>query len=127
MDYLDGGDLRNLMKSQGQLDEKDVCYILGCIGSALHHMHVRGVIHRDVKPENIGLSLNGRPYLTDFGISMVCDNIHNRTSIPIPIPISESSSGTLPYLAPEVFKGKNIINIKVIILMVNLLIYGLVV
>ena len=100
LDCLSGGDLRHFLKINGSLNEESVVYIVGCIGSALHHIHNRGVIHRDVKPENIGLDSLGRPYLTDFGISLVssCEN---------PIPISDSSSGTLPYLSPEVLSPGN--------------------
>ncbi len=100
MDCLGGGDLRHFMRINGSLSEQSVVYIVGCIGSALHHIHERGVIHRDVKPENIGLDTLGRPYLTDFGISLV-SNTNN------PIPLCESSSGTLPYLAPEVLAPGN--------------------
>ena len=95
LDYLSGGDLRHFLKINGSLNEESVVYIIGCIGSALHHIHNRGVIHRDIKPENICLDSLGRPYLTDFGISLV-------SSVENPIPIGENSSGTLPYLSPEV-------------------------
>ena len=100
MDCLGGGDLRHFLRINGALSEQSVMYIVGCIGSALHHMHERGVLHRDVKPENIGLDILGRPYLTDFGIAVV-------SSASNPIPICESSSGTLPYLAPEVLAPGN--------------------
>jgi serine/threonine protein kinase len=95
MDCFSGGDLRHFLRINNSLDEQTVVYILACIGSALHHLHIRGVIHRDVKPENIGLDMRGRPYLTDFGISIV-------SSTDNPLPLCQSSSGTLPYLAPEV-------------------------
>jgi serine/threonine protein kinase len=103
MDYLGGGDLRRYLKKQGSrssgsgsgMDEECVTYVVGCIGSALHHLHSQGVIHRDLKPENIALDLFGRPYLTDFGISLVSSGDN-------PIPICNSSSGTMAYLAPEV-------------------------
>ena len=94
MDYLGGGDLRRYLKSQGCLDEECVTYVIGCIGSALHHIHSQGVVHRDLKPENIAFDLTGRPYLTDFGISVVSSEDN-------PIPICRSSSGTLEYMAPE--------------------------
>jgi serine/threonine protein kinase len=94
MDYLGGRDLRRYLKKQGRLDEKCVTYIIGCIGSALHHLHCQGVVHRDLKPENIAFDLMGRPYLTDFGISVVSSEGN-------PIPICNSSSGTMVYMAPE--------------------------
>mmetsp|Transcript_7877 Transcript_7877/g.8353 ORF Transcript_7877/g.8353 Transcript_7877/m.8353 type:complete len:512 (-) Transcript_7877:190-1725(-) len=100
MDPLLGGDLRYHLRNFQLFKEHHVAYFVACIGSALHHLHVRGILHRDVKPENIGLDTLGRPYLTDFGISLI-------SSIDNPIPISESSSGTLPYLSPEVLSPGN--------------------
>jgi serine/threonine protein kinase len=95
MDCFSGGDLRLFLRTNNSLNEKSVVYLLACIGSALHHLHSRGVVHRDVKPENIGLDLRGRPYLADFGISVVSSDEN-------PLPLCQSSSGTLAYLAPEV-------------------------
>ena len=94
------GDLRHFLKLNGPISQKSAIYIIACLSSALNHIHKKGIIHRDIKPENIGLDALGRPYLTDFGISMVRtpDN---------PLPISRSSSGTLPYLAPEVLAPGN--------------------
>lgn len=95
MDCYPGGDLRLFLRTNNSLKEQSVVYLLACIGSALHHLHCKGVVHRDVKPENIVLDLQGRPYLTDFGISMV-------SSADNPLPLCQISSGTLAYLAPEV-------------------------
>lgn len=100
MDCMSGGDLRHFLKINGPLNEQSVIYIVSCVGSALFHCHSRGVLHRDIKPENIGLDVLGRPYLMDFGISVV-------SSLENPIPLCESSSGTLPYLAPEVLSSGN--------------------
>lgn len=96
MDCLSGGNLRNLLRYERILNEKSVVYIVACIGAALHHIHSRGVIHRDVKPDNIGLDELGRPYLTDFGISYLSKD-PNKLHL-----LCDSSSGTLPYMAPEV-------------------------
>jgi serine/threonine protein kinase len=100
MECLSGGDLRNYFRRHGRLDETSVVYLIGCVSSALQHMHRLGVLHRDIKPENIALDAVGRPYLTDFGISVV-------STAENPVPLSESSSGTLPYLAPEVLAKGN--------------------
>lgn len=101
MDCLRGGDLRQILKRYNALNETSVIYIVGCIGSALNYLHRRGIIHRDVKPENISLDLWGRPKLIDFGIS-VASEMEN------PIPLCRTSSGTLCYLAPEVLTPRNI-------------------
>lgn len=100
IDYLDGGDLRSYLKTYGALNEQTVSYIICSIGSALNYLHLLGILHRDIKPENIGLTSTGLPRLMDFGISLISTNDN-------PIPISQSSSGTLPYLAPEVLAKDN--------------------
>lgn len=85
-----------------QFSEAHCALIAACLGSALEHMHSRGVIHRDVKPENILLDEAGFPHLTDFGVAHVePGNVTgNRMECFL-------SSGTRPYLAPEVFTKKH--------------------
>jgi serine/threonine protein kinase len=94
MDLLVGGDLRFLLRSGEKLDELKIAYIVGCIGSALHHTHAHQVIHRDVKPENIMFTSRGIPKLIDFGIA----HLSSPTST---ICVCQSKSGTAQYMAPE--------------------------
>jgi serine/threonine protein kinase len=96
-------DLKRVLKLSGSgsaLSEASVVYIVGCISSALNFLHHHGVIHRDVKPDNICLDQFGRPYLTNFGISAL-------SSVSNPLPISNSTSGTLPYASPEALAPSN--------------------
>ena len=89
-----GGDL-GLHLSCGMLfSESCVAYYVACIGSALNHLHRKNILHRDVKPENIVLDLNGVPKLIDFGVSYQGEECC--------VPVCKSSSGTLAYMAPEV-------------------------
>eukprot|EP00602_Paraphysomonas_sp_CaronLab_P000113 CAMPEP_0185029790 /NCGR_PEP_ID=MMETSP1103-20130426/16324_1 /TAXON_ID=36769 /ORGANISM="Paraphysomonas bandaiensis, Strain Caron Lab Isolate" /LENGTH=434 /DNA_ID=CAMNT_0027564673 /DNA_START=473 /DNA_END=1777 /DNA_ORIENTATION=- len=69
-----------------------------CLSSALDHIHSRGVLHRDVKPENVMYNDHGFPMLTDFGVSYVCDEFASSGVIEC-----KMASGTRPYLAPELF------------------------
>jgi serine/threonine protein kinase len=105
-DLCVGGDLRYHLRRGHQFNEESTAFIVACIGSALHHIHSKGIIHRDVKPENILLDDYGFALLADFGVAHVN-----------PIPASSASastgfeetaycyksSGTRQYLAPEVF------------------------
>jgi len=95
MDLLEGGDLRHHINNSFQFTEKCIAFIAACISSALHHVHSHGIIHRDVKPENIVLDCQGYPRLCDFGISHTSSTASGSM-------VCSHSSGTLCYLAPEI-------------------------
>jgi serine/threonine protein kinase len=94
MDLLVGGDLRLLVGLGEKLDEMKIAYVVSCVGSALHHIHMHQVIHRDVKPENIMFTTRGIPKLIDFGIA----HLSPPTS---KICVCQSKSGTVQYMSPE--------------------------
>jgi serine/threonine protein kinase len=98
MDLLTGADLRYYIKKRIILTEAELAMIIACMASALNHLHSKGILHRDIKPENIVFDHEGYPYLTDFGVSYVCE--------PKDDMVCSLSSGTKQYLAPEVF-GKS--------------------
>lgn len=95
MPSLSGGDLRYHL-SRGELfPEQSIAYIIACIGSALQYLHSRHIIHRNIKPENIILDQYCRPVLIDMSLAFLGERDH--------IPVCESSSGPLRYVAPEIF------------------------
>lgn len=69
MEYLAGGDLMNLLMKRGRLTEKETKFYLAETLLAIHQVHKKGFIHRDVKPDNLLLTRNGHIKLTDFGLS----------------------------------------------------------
>ena len=99
LDLKTGGDLRYYLKKRYVFSEKDVAFYVSCLSSALHHIHGKNIIHRDVKPgqcfhffpqqdrikfshlcasflvsfslENIILDDRGFPHLADFGVAHV--------------------------------------------------------
>jgi len=94
MQYVRGQSLQKLIE-QGPLSPQIVLKIVSGIASALHFAHLLGIIHYDVKPANILLDAEGRPYLTDFGIARDLNNPKN----------SPQQGGTIvgspAYMSPE--------------------------
>src|SRR5438552_2216472 len=69
MEYLEGQDLRAVLREKGKLTPEEAARIILQICRALEAAHGEGVIHRDLKPQNIMLDANGRAYVMDFGIA----------------------------------------------------------
>jgi len=99
MRWIKGGSLRRLLKSQGALPLVQVRRILDQIGDALAVAHQAGVVHRDLKPDNILLDERGNAYLSDFGIAK---DTHADASITQ----ADDLVGTPAYLTPEQLRGE---------------------
>lgn len=95
VDLMSGGDLRFHI-SRKTFTEEAVRFWIAELGCALKYVHSQGIIHRDVKPDNVLLDADGHVHLTDFNVA----------SDVIPGKVLTSKSGTLAYLAPEVYSGK---------------------
>ncbi len=100
MRYLRGGSLRTLTKDK-PLDLEAASRILDQIAGALAAAHRHGVIHRDVKPDNILLDEEGNPYITDFGIAKDLENDTGMTQADMVV-------GSPAYLSPEQVKGEEV-------------------
>lgn len=98
MEYVPGGDLKELIDEKGPLSDGEISRIGAGAAAALDHAHGRGVVHRDVKPHNILLDDNGSPRLTDFGIARALDATQvTRTGTYL---------GTAAYSSPEQLRGE---------------------
>lgn len=71
MDYIEGEDLETLRQTRGALPEAQVCTWFDQILDAVAYLHSQGVIHRDIKPDNIKITPGGQAILVDFGIAKV--------------------------------------------------------
>lgn len=100
MAYVDGGSLRDLI-TQGPLEIDYAVSIAAQIADALDHAHRQGIIHRDVKSNNILISRDGRPLLTDFGIAKALHESQGLTR-------TGMSIGTPEYMAPEQIQGQQV-------------------
>jgi serine/threonine-protein kinase len=99
-EYLKGCTLEHLLKAMRPLPEKDALKIAGLVCEALQHMHEHGVVHRDLKPQNIMICCDGTLRIMDFGIAR--DTVSRR----ITRVGNSKSMGTPDYMAPEQVKGK---------------------
>jgi serine/threonine protein kinase len=106
MRYVEGADLRALLREHGALEPQRAAAIVGQVASALDAAHARGLVHRDVKPGNVLIARTAATsgehvYLSDFGLT-------KRTSSDSGITGTGQFVGTLEYAAPEQFEGKRL-------------------
>eukprot|EP00967_Tisochrysis_lutea_P158661 scaffold325156_cov57-Tisochrysis_lutea.AAC.2 len=73
MDFVGGGDLFTLLEKRRRFPEEWARVYAGEIALALQHLHEEGIIFRDLKPENVMVSLDGHLKLTDFGLAKKVD------------------------------------------------------
>ena len=99
MRFVDGSDMRTLLRQDGGLPLERALAILAQVASALDAAHRRGLVHRDVKPANVLVDEDGHAYLTDFGVTKQLGGDSTDTGQLV---------GTLDYLAPEQIRGEAI-------------------
>jgi cGMP-dependent protein kinase 1 len=64
-----GGEVWTILRNKGRFDEPTAQFIVGCVLEAFEYLHSRGIIYRDLKPENLMLAANGYVKLVDFGFA----------------------------------------------------------
>lgn len=102
MPLVEGGNLAELLQRQGPLAPRDAAPYLRQIGAALDYARSRGIIHRDVKPQNILLATDGRPLLADFGIAKAVEVGQQGEGLTH----AGAGVGTPEYMAPEQIEGR---------------------
>lgn len=97
MEYVDGENLKDLIRRQGQLPAERAVQIAVEVCEALEFAHTHGIIHRDIKPQNILLTRDGQVKVTDFGIA--------RAMSSVTITQTGTVLGSVQYLSPEQARG----------------------
>jgi eukaryotic-like serine/threonine-protein kinase len=100
VEYVPGGDLKALISRRGPLPGSMLSRIGADVAAGLAHAHERGVIHRDIKPQNVLMDEYGSPKLTDFGIARALKVDHSTST--------DSYLGTPLYSAPEQLRGEEV-------------------
>lgn len=98
MEYIDGITLKQYIERKQCLDEREAVYFTIQILRALQHAHSKGIVHRDIKPQNIMLLKDGTIKVTDFGIARFSRS-EQRT-------MTDKAIGSVHYISPEQAKGE---------------------
>lgn len=98
MEYVDGITLKEYIEQQGVINWKETVHFMGQILAALQHAHDKGIVHQDIKPQNILLLQDGTIKVTDFGIARFSRADSNTTS--------DKAIGSVHYISPEQARGE---------------------
>ena len=93
--YIQGTDLATKLKQQ-RLQYREAAELVATVADALHYAHKQGLVHRDVKPGNILIGNDGKPYVVDFGLALREENIGK----------GPKYAGTPAYMSPEQARGE---------------------
>ena len=99
MELIDGITLKQYMERRGRMDWREAMHFITQIMRALSHAHSRGIIHRDIKPQNIMVLRDGSVKVADFGIA--CLENEGQT-------LTQEALGSVHYISPEQARGDRI-------------------
>ena len=99
MRYMSGGSLSEMIR-KGKFSLRDAALIIERLASALDHAHAKGIIHRDIKPDNVLFDGSNNPYLSDFGVAKLTETVVSATGRDV--------IGTPAYISPEQALGDDV-------------------
>ena len=99
MELVDGITLKQYMERRGKMDWREALHFITQIMRALSHAHSRGIIHRDIKPQNIMVLRDGSVKVADFGIACLANQGQTLT---------QEALGSVHYISPEQARGDRI-------------------
>jgi len=96
MQYIEGQSLHQRLRSPKQLSHDEVAQLFSSIAEAVAYAHKQGLVHRDLKPGNVLMDVEGRPHVADFGLAIGERELRQRAG---------ERAGTLQYMSPEQVEG----------------------
>ena len=102
MRYMSGGSLSEMIR-KGKFSLRDAALIIERLASALDHAHSKGIIHRDIKPDNVLFDASNNPYLSDFGVAKLTEAAVSATDAS-----ANEAMGTAAYISPEQARGEDV-------------------
>jgi serine/threonine protein kinase len=105
MEFVDGESLGQRIERDGRIPENEAVQIIALAAQGLHHAHKNGMIHRDIKPDNIMVTKDGQVKLADLGLVKEADNDINLTR-------TGRGLGTPHFMAPEQFRNAKNADVK---------------
>src|SRR5947209_2766785 len=105
MEFVDGESLGQRIERDGRIPEAEAIRIIALASQGLHHAHKNGMVHRDVKPDNIIVTKEGQVKLLDLGLVKEADNDVNLTR-------TGRGLGTPHFMAPEQFRNAKNADVK---------------
>ncbi len=100
MEFVEGESLKEYIKRKGALEINEACNIITQILQGIQYAHEHGIIHRDIKPHNILLGVDGRAKVTDFGIAV------GMSDVTMTYNTSSKILGSVHYISPEQVQGQ---------------------
>jgi serine/threonine protein kinase len=101
MELVEGENLKSRIRREGALEPEEAARICGCVGEALAYAHGQGVVHRDIKAQNVLLTRDGEVKLADFGIARVVEGEDGEG-----LTKTDMLLGSADYLSPEQADGR---------------------
>ena len=119
MDYIAGQTLRQRIRDRGALAPKEVAEVMAVVADAVDHAHQQGILHRDLKPDNVIVDKSGAPHLTDFGLAKLVleeessdegpsGRLLAGSKLELGLTNEGAVMGTPRYMAPEQVRGQRL-------------------
>ncbi|HUN82002.1 MAG TPA: serine/threonine-protein kinase [Phycisphaerae bacterium] len=119
MEFVDGVPLDQFIGEHKKQSVEDTLGLFVKIGEAVNYAHLRGVIHRDLKPGNILVDKSGEPHVCDFGLAKTMDDSDADQAVSV----TGQFMGSLPWASPEQLDGSRTVDVRTDVYSLGVILY----